>query len=51
MAAPAGGGGAEEAVGNPKDVNFGYLRNPQCSMDWFVGENLNRKPMGFYHEI
>ena len=21
------------------------------SMDWFVGENLNRKPMGFYHQI
>ena len=20
-------------------------------MDWFVGENLNRKPMGFYHQI
>ena len=21
------------------------------SMDWFVGENLNRKPWGFYHQI
>jgi hypothetical protein len=21
------------------------------SLDWFVGENLNRKPMGFYHQI
>ena len=21
------------------------------SMDWFVGEKLNRKPMGFYHQI
>ena len=21
------------------------------AMDWFVGENLNRKPMGFSHEI
>ena len=21
------------------------------SMDWFVGENLNRKPMGFYHQL
>ena len=21
------------------------------SLDWFSWENLNRKPMGFYHEI
>ena len=23
-------------------------QNMESSMDWFVGENLNRKPMGFY---
>ena len=24
---------------------------PHMAMDWFVGENLHRKPMGFYHQI
>ena len=27
---------------------FGWF--PEA-LDWIVGENLNRKPMGFYHQI
>ena len=32
-----------------------YVNLPEgnifSSLDWFCWENLNRKPMGFYHQI
>ena len=30
------------------EKNMGKPRSP---LDWFCWENLNRKPMGFYHQI
>ena len=39
----------------PVKMTFRSLSSPGWDqfdiLDWFVGENLNRKPMGFYHQI
>ena len=47
--APPGGG--ELHVGQKARGIGPEMRCWSLSMDWFCWENLNRKPMGFSHEI
>ena len=37
--------------GPTKSPELGHDIIKLSSLDWFCEENLNRKPMGFYHQI
>ena len=40
-----------EAAGQRSESSWTERLELLKSLGWFVGENLNRKPMGFYHQI
>ena len=45
---------ADQSYGNAwyrRDRTAAEIHGFLISLDWFVGENLHRKPMGFYHQF